>query len=133
MTPERREQLRLEAVRMRASGMTIKEIAIRLTISTNFTSGLLNPERYAAALEKARVMQRERAKLIKSTDPLPMEDETRRKRAEIEALMDAIPQDTRSKTARFAGDPLPGRSALDQLRAATKPQPDNVIQFRRAS
>lgn len=133
MTPEKREQTRLEVVRLRESGLTIKEIAIRLTISANFVSGLLNPEKYAAALERARITQRERSKLIKSTDPLPMDDETRRRRAEIEALMDAIPQDTRSKTARIAGDPLPGRSALDRLKAATKPQAENVIQFRRAS
>ncbi|MCM0752013.1 hypothetical protein DEA98_14180 [Brucella pseudogrignonensis] len=95
---------------------------------------LFNPEKHEIALERSRIRQRERAKLIKSLDPLPMDDETRRRRAEIEALIDAIPQDTRSKTARLAGDPLPGRSALDQRRAAAqKPRKDNIIEFRRAS
>lgn len=38
---------------------------------------------------------------------------------EHEALMrQSIPDDTRSKTARIMGDPLPGRSALDMRRAA---------------
>lgn len=133
MKPEQREHLRNRAVEMRAAGMTIQKIASELGVSKMTALRLMDLEKYEAELEKARVRQRERAKLIKSRDPLPMADETRRRRAELEALMDAIPQDTRSKTARLAGDPLPGRSALDQLRAATKPQPDNVIQFRRAS
>lgn len=133
MKPEQREHLRNRAVEMRATGMTIQKIASELGVSKMTASRLMDLEKYEAELEKARVRQRERAKLIKSIDPLPMADETRRRRAELEALMDAIPQDTRSKTARFAGDPLPGRSALDRLRAATNTQADNVIQFRRAS
>jgi len=133
MKPEQREHLRNRAVEMRATGMTIQKIASELGVSKMTASRLMDLEKYEAELEKARVRQRERAKLIKSIDPLPMADETRRRRAELEALMDAIPQDTRSKTARLAGDPLPGRSALDKLRAATKPQADNIVQFRRAS
>lgn len=35
---------------------------------------------------------------------------------ELQALARSIPADTRSLTARIAGDPLPGRSALDRLR-----------------
>lgn len=40
--------------------------------------------------------------------------ETRR---DAERLMALIPPDTRGVTARLFGDPLPGRSALDQRRA----------------
>ncbi|NNV20558.1 hypothetical protein EHE22_08985 [Ochrobactrum pseudogrignonense] len=134
MTPEKKEHFRVEAVRLKAEGITNKEISIRLGISKSFVAWLFNPEKHEIALERSRIRQRERAKLIKSLDPLPMDDETRRRRAEIEALIDAIPQDTRSKTARLAGDPLPGRSALDQRRAAAqKPRKDNIIEFRRAS
>ena len=38
-------------------------------------------------------------------------------RAAAEALFGQIPTDTRSLTAQLLGDPLPGRSALDQERA----------------
>lgn len=33
-------------------------------------------------------------------------------------LLKLVPRDTRDLTARIAGDPLPGRSALDQRRQA---------------
>lgn len=36
------------------------------------------------------------------------------RRASAEALMNEIPEDTRSLTASLMGDPLPGRSALDR-------------------
>lgn len=39
-------------------------------------------------------------------------------RADAERLMAQIPADTRTVTARLFGDPLPGRSALDQRGAA---------------
>lgn len=42
--------------------------------------------------------------------------ETRR---DAEKLRRLIPADTRDLTARFCGDPLPGRSALDQRSAST--------------
>lgn len=37
---------------------------------------------------------------------------------DIKRLRRAFPADTRDLTARFFGDPLPGRSALDQKRRA---------------
>lgn len=37
---------------------------------------------------------------------------------ELDALIAAIPDDTRNLTARFCGDPLPGRSALDRRASA---------------
>lgn len=37
---------------------------------------------------------------------------------EFDALLAAIPPDTRDLTARFCGDPLPGRSALDRRQSA---------------
>jgi hypothetical protein len=48
----------------------------------------------------------------------PLSDGLLRKRAEERRLWATIPDDTRGLTARLAGDPLPGRSALDQRRAA---------------
>lgn len=33
---------------------------------------------------------------------------------EVRAALNGIPEDTRSRSARFFGDPLPGRSALDR-------------------
>lgn len=38
--------------------------------------------------------------------------------ADAEAMLRAIPADTRDLTARLMGDPLPGRSALDKKREA---------------
>jgi len=40
-------------------------------------------------------------------------------KAAAKKLLRQIPQDTRGLTARIAGDPLPGRSALDQQRGAS--------------
>lgn len=37
---------------------------------------------------------------------------------EIAAAIAKIPKDTRTSTSKWLGDPLPGRSALDQKRAA---------------
>lgn len=36
--------------------------------------------------------------------------------AEVDRLLSTIPRDTRNFTSRVCGDPLPGRSALDQRR-----------------
>lgn len=41
--------------------------------------------------------------------------------AECDAKLREIPDDTRSLTARICGDPLPGRSALDQERLGIGP------------
>lgn len=38
-------------------------------------------------------------------------------RTQAERLMSQIPQDTRNMTQRAFGDPIPGRSALDQMRS----------------
>lgn len=38
-------------------------------------------------------------------------------RQDAQARMAEIPDDTRGLTARICGDPLPGRSALDQMRS----------------
>lgn len=38
--------------------------------------------------------------------------------AEAETALARVPTDTRSMSARVMGDPLPGRSALDKMRAA---------------
>lgn len=37
---------------------------------------------------------------------------------ELAALLSRVPRDTRSMQAKWLGDPLPGRSALDQKREA---------------
>ena len=40
----------------------------------------------------------------------------KQKLLELSANMEKIPEDTRTYTQKFFGDPLPGRSALDKLR-----------------
>lgn len=42
------------------------------------------------------------------------------KQAEYDELMSRIPHDTRDTTGKFFNDPLPGRSALDQIRNTVK-------------
>lgn len=46
--------------------------------------------------------------------------------AELDSLLSKVPRDTRDFTARVCGDPLPGRSALDQRRQSRTVFPTKI-------
>jgi hypothetical protein len=51
------------------------------------------------------------------------EGETRVSKADAARALGAVPVDTRTRVARFMGDPIPGRSALDRMSRATRVSP----------
>lgn len=100
------------ATQMRAEGMAIFAIAHALGVPDDRVRKTLNPE-YAARVraEKARQHYRNRSRLDAGIETIDREA-----RKDAARLRQQIPPDTRGLTARIAGDPLPGRSALDQQR-----------------
>jgi transcriptional regulator with XRE-family HTH domain len=99
----------LDAIkRMRAEGITFKEIAERLGVNIGAIDAILKPERTqrvneARRLKRANEGQR-KPHFIHYTEPRP------------EILGELPPPDTRDLTGRLLGDPLPGRSYLDRMR-----------------
>lgn len=59
--------------------------------------------------------------------PVSMIVHQRFSHADIEVILRKVPPDTRSMQARFFGDPLPGRSALDKRNAQSRPGKPTVI------
>jgi hypothetical protein len=101
----------LDAIkRMRAEGIMFKEIAERLGGNVGALDAILKPERIERANEAKRLkraMEGKRKPLfVHYTEPRP------------EIRGELPPQrDTRDLTARLMGDPMPGRSYLDRMRA----------------
>jgi hypothetical protein len=62
---------------------------------------------------KAESLRRSRARRLAAGQNI-VQPKTHPVRQQAEKLLAQIPEDTRSLTARLAGDPLPGRSALDR-------------------
>lgn len=115
---DKTEKLRKKAQEFRAAGYTYREIAAEIKVSTTHVARLLNPKLHEAAKERARQRQRERNLALKNRDLASVSALRMQAKAELEARLAEIPDDTRTTTARVFGDPLPGRSALDQRRAA---------------
>lgn len=67
---------------------------------------------YALNNHAARVAEERRAASRAYQGPRPIDP------ARLAERLAAIPADTRDLTARFFGDPLPGRSALDRMAGA---------------
>jgi hypothetical protein len=89
------QALHVEAQRLRAAGKNYREISESLNVSCT------SVRRMVGALEVIRVVNRQPA-------------ENTSDKATVRKLLKQVPPDTRGLTARIAGDPLPGRSALDQ-------------------
>ena len=104
----------------RALGRKAKDIAAELGIHPDRLSRYSNPEAYERELQLGR--ERGKAKRGKQR-----QTETRKYAkvhidnvVKVEVLGELPPPDTRDLTARFMGDPLPGRSYLDRMRNAQK-------------
>lgn len=102
------------ATEMRFGGMAISAIATALGLPDHRVRKVLDPA-YALRRELHNAkrsyvgVHRNRSRVdagLNQTD--------RDARKDAERLRQMIPPDTRGLTARIAGDPLPGRSALDQ-------------------
>lgn len=89
------QSLHVEAQRLRAAGKSYREISKALGVSET------SVRRMVGALEVIRVVNQRHAERVDD-------------KAAAKKLLRQIPPDTRGLTARIAGDPLPGRSALDQ-------------------
>ena len=93
------------ARKLRAAGTSWSNIGARLGYSKYTLRDRIDPD-YAA---------RKRLQLIGFAD-FTQVDEVRVTPAEAARALATVPLDTRSVAARFLGDPLPGRSALDRKR-----------------
>jgi len=99
----------------RALGRTLKSIAEEIGVSLERLGVYVNPARYERELR----VNKER-KRIKSAEERIARPRTYQKLhdavVKIEVLGELPPPDTRDLTARFMGDPLPGRSYLDRMK-----------------
>jgi len=93
------QALHVEAQRLRAAGKSCREISEALCVSET------SVRRMVGTLEVIRAVNHRHAEHISD-------------KAAAKKLLRQIPPDTRSLTARIAGDPLKGRSALDKQQGA---------------
>ena len=105
------DQLR-QATEMRANGMAIFAIAAALGVPDDRVRKTIDPVyRERVRAEKARQHYRNRSRIDAGIEPID-----RKAVRDAARLRQQIPPDTRGLTARIAGDPLKGRSALDKER-----------------
>lgn len=121
LSPEEQAAVINRARQLRADGVSWKEASRQLGVCVDRLQMHLNPAFDLAAYrarkraQDARRRDRERsvrtAVDIEPVMSMPL-------RSDVAARLAEIPADTRDATARFFGDPLPGRSALDRERGA---------------
>lgn len=108
---------------------TRKALAHEFGVSEGTVHWVLNPEGYARLMERNRGRAREEAERRRERERGAAD--ARRAAGSIVRVINStqadrdwkknkklIPEDTRTFTQKFCGDPLPGRSALDRMRAA---------------
>lgn len=111
----RTPELYAEVCRRFSAGQSIRYIAHMTGLSAWSVYAWTHPEKEAARNERRKVRE-----MMKRNGDLPRSYEIhntvswRRTMADRDAMKQKIPDDTRDLTARFFGDPLPGRSALDR-------------------
>lgn len=126
MEPERivydyktnRPYFKARAAELQKQGLGIMQIAKALNVSRETARHLIDEEGYQKKLERNRVYEQEKRVRMKAESLLIPKVISRIPNEVVEARLAEIPHDTRSKTGRICGDPLPGRSALDMRRAA---------------
>lgn len=106
------------AKQLEKQGLGVQQIAKVMEVSRETARHLLDEEGYQKKLERNRLYEREKRVRMKAESLLIPKVISRIATDVIEARLAEIPDDTRSKTGRICGDPLPGRSALDMRRAA---------------
>lgn len=97
------------AIKLKADGFNIKEIAAALGVAKSTASKHMSPNYRQKDIE----YRRRNVLGVRPKSPIFMAERAL-KAEEVEARMAEIPEDTRNLTSRAFGDPLPGRSALDR-------------------
>lgn len=106
------EQIK-QAKKLRAAGWTWTRLGQKFGCAWETVRRRIDPE--YAEFRKQQINRARGVHRIGDVAPLLRERATRADvRHSAESLMDDVPADTRDLTARMLGDPLPGRSALDQ-------------------
>ena len=83
-------------------GAPYTKIAALMKITKYAVKKIVNPSQIERERERNRVWCKQKRK-----------NAWRQKKTEFQALVDTIPEDTRTYSQRLMGEPLPGRSALD--------------------
>jgi hypothetical protein len=102
----------------RAQGRKAKDIAAELGIHPDRLSRYSNPEAYERELRLGRERGKAKRGQSRQTETRKYAKVHAENVMRIEVLGELPPPDTRDLTARFMGDPLPGRSYLDRMRNA---------------
>lgn len=113
-TPENRSK----AVAMRADGAKVADIAKALGASDTTVFYWLNPGKEKDRRERKNAIRRQ-ATEDRNAKANPRFVTSPRFRPDVTKLP-PVPADTRDLTAKFCGDPLPGRSVLDKMKAKGK-------------
>lgn len=113
LSPEEKTAVLAEANRLRSDGVSWGVIGRHLKVTDETLRRHLDPDYAALCLVRARMKNGADIR----AGYRPPHPEPHPSRSEVEAGWAAIPPDTRNFTQRLAGDPLPGRSALDQREA----------------
>lgn len=117
-TPE----LKKEALRRFRNGENCHQIAVRLSLSYTTVRCWTDPEYLERKNQRRK--QREAEKRVLTDGKMRGNQWTTyfKAKADGERLAKVIPPDTRDLSARLCGDPLPGRSALDKIKAKQNPK-----------
>lgn len=109
MSPEQIELVR----QLRAAGMGWVRIGKAVGLGEHRIRRIVDPE-YRARRNKLAERRRPRPRKNEVGGPLSAGVVGRPSAEKLRAIALALPSDTRGLTARLMGDPLPGRSALEQ-------------------
>ncbi len=110
-----------EARQMRSEGMTWTALARRFGCASDTVKRALDPafrQRRAEGIKAARENRQRSVEMPRGRPANFVISEGTAVARDAARLMELVPKDTRSLTARLFGDPLPGRSALDQRKAS---------------
>lgn len=104
--------------RLKATGMLIKDIAKECDVNKSTVIYHTSEKRKKAEREARNQRQKELFLSKKSMECVKFDFVPEETRQMAERLMRQVPRDTRDLTGRVFGDPIPGRSALDQRQNA---------------
>lgn len=106
----KRDQIKPEVERMRLDGFSWAAIGRKLGVRQELAKRAVDAEYDAKIRERQKNYHRERRQTFK----VGKKNHFVRHEVIDPSVLNTIPPDTRTFTARALGDPLPGRSALDR-------------------
>jgi len=110
-----------EARRLRSEGMTWVALARKFGCASDTVKRALDPafrQHRAEGIKAAKANRKQGVEMPRGRPTNFVISEGTAVARDAARLMALIPKDTRPLTARLFGDPLPGRSALDQRKAS---------------